>query len=93
MDAEQVRWVAHLSRLRLSDEELGLHAGHLSAVLAFVEQLNQVDTAGVEPLAHPLGMTGVFRDDEPRPSLMVDEALANAPARAGDFFGVPAVLD
>ena len=58
-----------------------------------MDQLKQVKTDGVEPLAHPLKVSNVFRDDAPAPSLRVDEALANAPDRHGDFFGVPAVLD
>ena len=53
----------------------------LSAILDYVDQLQQVNTDGVEPLAHPLPIHNVFRDDEPAPSLPVDEALANAPDR------------
>ena len=55
--------------------------------------MQQVNTDGVEPLAHALEVHNVFRADEPAPSLPVDEALANAPDRRGDFYGVPAVLD
>jgi aspartyl-tRNA(Asn)/glutamyl-tRNA(Gln) amidotransferase subunit C len=90
---EQVGWVAHLARLELSDAELTAMTAQLGAILDYVEQLRQVDTDGVEPLAHPLPLENVFRDDEPVPSLPVDEALANAPDRRGDFYGVPAVLD
>ena len=68
------------------DDELG-------AILDYVDQLQKIDTQGVEPLAHPLPIHNVFRDDEPGPSLGVDEALANAPDRQGDFYGVPAVLE
>jgi aspartyl-tRNA(Asn)/glutamyl-tRNA(Gln) amidotransferase subunit C len=93
MDVEQVRWVAHLGRLALSDAELNAMTAELSAILAYVDQLRGVDVTGVEPLAHPLDVTNNFRDDEPAPSLTIDDALANAPARHGDFFGVPAVLD
>jgi len=93
MDVEQVRWVAHLGRLALSDKELAEMAAELSAILAYVEQLREVDVAGVNPLAHPLEVTNAFRDDAATPPLAVDDALANAPARQGDFFGVPAVLD
>jgi aspartyl-tRNA(Asn)/glutamyl-tRNA(Gln) amidotransferase subunit C len=90
---EQVRWVAHLARLELDDAALDKMARQLSDILAYVDQLRQVDTEGVEPLAHPLPLHNVFRDDEPAPSLPVDEALANAPDRRGDFYGVPAVLE
>jgi len=90
---DQVAWVAHLARLDLAPADRDVTARQLSAILDYVDQLRQVDTAGVEPLAHPLPVHTVFRPDEPRPSLPVDEALANAPERIGDFFGVPAVLD
>jgi aspartyl-tRNA(Asn)/glutamyl-tRNA(Gln) amidotransferase subunit C len=91
--AEQVRWVAHLARLELSDAELTSMTRELGAILEYVDQLQKIDTRGVEPLAHPLPIHNVFREDEPAPSLGVDEALANAPDRQGDFYGVPAVLE
>ena len=93
LTGEHVRWVAHLARLELSDAELETMARQLSAILDYVNQLQQVNTDGVEPLAHPLPLHNVFRDDEPVPSLPVAAALANAPDRRGDFYGVPAVLD
>jgi aspartyl-tRNA(Asn)/glutamyl-tRNA(Gln) amidotransferase subunit C len=90
---DQVRWVAHLARLELTDAELEMMTRQLSAVLDYVEKLQQIDTTGVEPLAHPLPVHNVFREDEPAPSLAVEAALANAPDRRDGFFGVPAVLD
>jgi aspartyl-tRNA(Asn)/glutamyl-tRNA(Gln) amidotransferase subunit C len=93
LTADQVRWVAHLARLEMSDEELTVMTRQLGAILEYVNQLQQVNTDNVEPLAHPLPIHNVFREDEPAPSLPVDAALANAPARRGDFYGVPAVLD
>jgi aspartyl-tRNA(Asn)/glutamyl-tRNA(Gln) amidotransferase subunit C len=90
---EQVSWVAHLARLDLSAADRDRLARQLSAILDYFDQLNRVDTTNVEPLSHPLKVHNVFRADEPRPSLSVDEALANAPDRRGDYFGVPAVLD
>jgi aspartyl-tRNA(Asn)/glutamyl-tRNA(Gln) amidotransferase subunit C len=90
---DQVRWVAHLSRLALSDHELEAMADHLGSVLDYINQLQQVSTEGVEPLAHPLVVQNVFRTDEPAPSLPVEAALANAPARDGDFYAVPPVLE
>jgi aspartyl-tRNA(Asn)/glutamyl-tRNA(Gln) amidotransferase subunit C len=90
---EQVRWVAHLARLELDESALDKMARQLSDILAYVDQLRQVNTDGVEPLAHPLPLQNVFRDDQPGASLPVDEALANAPDRRGDFYGVPAVLE
>jgi len=90
---EQVRWVAHLARLELSDADLETMTRQLSAIIDYVNQLQQVNTQGIEPLAHPLPIHNVFRDDEPAPSLPVEAALANAPNRRDSFYGVPAVLE
>jgi aspartyl-tRNA(Asn)/glutamyl-tRNA(Gln) amidotransferase subunit C len=85
--------VAHLARLELSAAELETMARQLTAILEYVNQLQQVNTDGVEPLAHPLPIHNIFREDKTAPSLPVNEALTNAPDRRGDFYGVPAVLD
>ncbi len=90
---DQVRWVAHLARLDLGEAELETMTRQLSAILEYVDQLQKINTDHVEPLAHPLPIHNVFRDDDPAPSLSVDAALQNAPDRRGDFYGVPAVLD
>ena len=90
---EQVRWVARLARLELSPAELETLTPQLVEILAYVAQLQQVNTEGVEPLAHALDVANVFRPDEPGPSLSASEALANAPRRQEDFFAVPAVLE
>jgi aspartyl-tRNA(Asn)/glutamyl-tRNA(Gln) amidotransferase subunit C len=90
---EQIRWVAHLARLELSEAELATITRQLSAILDYVNQLQEIDTDGVEPLAHPLSVTNVFREDEPAPSLNIDAALANAPDRHQDYYGVPAVME
>jgi aspartyl-tRNA(Asn)/glutamyl-tRNA(Gln) amidotransferase subunit C len=93
LSADDVRWVAQLARLELSEAELGIITSQLRAIVDYVGQLQQVNTAGAEPLAHPLPVQNVFRADEPAPSLPVAEALANAPSRRGDFYAVPAVLE
>ena len=90
---EQVNWVAHLARLELSAADLETMTRQLSSIIDYVTQLQQVNTDRVEPLAHPLPIQNVFRADEPKESLPVDEALANAPDRQDNFYGVPAVLD
>jgi aspartyl-tRNA(Asn)/glutamyl-tRNA(Gln) amidotransferase subunit C len=90
---DQVRKVAQLARLDLAEDDLVRMQHQLSAILDYVAQLQQLDTAGVEPLAHPLPVQNVFRDDELAPSLPVDEALKNAPARSGNYFAVPAVFE
>jgi len=93
MSPEDVRWVAHLARLELHDDELPAMTRHLTSIIDYVNQLQKVNTEGIEPLAHALDVHSVFRDDVPSPSLSVDAALANAPARNGDFYAVPAVLE
>ena len=98
LTASDVRWVAHLARLELSEAELQTMTRQLSAILEYVDQLKQVNTDGVEPMAHALPVHNVFRDDESRPSLSVAEALSNAPdgrtdGRGERFYGVPAVLE
>ncbi len=93
LTGDQVRWVAHLARLEISPEEVELFTEQLSRIVDYVNQLQQANTEGVEPLAHALPIDNVFRPDQASPSLPVDEALANAPDRRGDFYGVPAVLD
>ena len=93
LSLDQVRKVAKLARLELGEADLARTADQLNAILTYVDQLQQVNTDGVEPLAHPLPVQNVFRPDEPAPSLTPDEALRNAPVRHGDYFGVPAVFD
>lgn len=93
LTSSDVAWVAHLARLELTAEELAMMTGQLRTILDYVQQLQEVATDNVEPLAHPLPIHNVFRADEPGESLAVDAALANAPDRHGDFYGVPAVLD
>ena len=93
LSPEEIRWVAHLARLQLSDAELNDMSGQLAAILEYVQQLQRVDTEGIEPLAHPLPVSNVFRADEPVGSLSIDRALANAPKRDQDFFSVPPVLE
>jgi aspartyl-tRNA(Asn)/glutamyl-tRNA(Gln) amidotransferase subunit C len=93
LTADEVRWVAHLARLQLTDAELATMTRQLSAIVEYVDLLKQVNTDGVEPLAHALEVRNVFRADEPGTSLPLDEALANAPQRRGEFYAVPAVLE
>jgi aspartyl-tRNA(Asn)/glutamyl-tRNA(Gln) amidotransferase subunit C len=93
LSVDEVRWVAHLARLELTSAELEMMARQLSSIIDYVNQLQQVDTENVEPLAHPLAIQNIFRDDALAPSWPVDAALANAPDRRGDFYGVPAVLE
>lgn len=93
MTADEVAKVALLARLRLGPGELELFTGQLNAIVGFVEQLGELDTADVEPLAHGVEVRNVFRDDVRGPSLPREDALANAPRRNAEGFLVPAVLE
>ena len=93
LSVDQVRWVAHLARLELAEDEINALTRDLTAIVDYVNQLQSVNTDGVEPLAHAVALTNVFRDDAPSPSLNVDQALANAPQRKDNYYAVPAVLD
>jgi aspartyl-tRNA(Asn)/glutamyl-tRNA(Gln) amidotransferase subunit C len=93
LTGDQVRWVAHLARLELSQQELAVMTEQLNSIVGYVDQLQQLDTKNVEPLAHALPIKNVFREDEPAPSLSTQEALANAPSQKDGFYQVPAVLD
>ena len=93
LTAEEVAKVALLARLRLAPGELELFTGQLNAIVGFVEQLGELDTTNVEPLAHGVEVHNVFRDDVRGPSLPREEALANAPKRNAESFLVPAVLE
>ena len=93
IDSQQVRKVAKLSRLQLSEQEVKEFAGQLSAILEYIEKLNELDTNNVEPLAHCLPISNVFRTDEVKESMGTEKTLANAPQKDGDFFKVPKILD
>ncbi|GIW54427.1 MAG: aspartyl/glutamyl-tRNA(Asn/Gln) amidotransferase subunit C [Nitrospiraceae bacterium] len=89
----EVEKVARLARLELTEAEKDAFGRQLSSILTYMEKLNTYDTAGVEPTATVLGEVNVFREDEVRPSLPVDRALANAPEQADGFFVVPKILE
>jgi aspartyl-tRNA(Asn)/glutamyl-tRNA(Gln) amidotransferase subunit C len=89
---EDVEKVALLARLKLTDDELALMTAQLGQIVEYVEQLGELDTDEVEPMAHAVEVTNVFRPDEPRESLPREAALANAPKADGECYLVPAVL-
>jgi aspartyl-tRNA(Asn)/glutamyl-tRNA(Gln) amidotransferase subunit C len=90
---EEVEKVAHLARLQLSDEEVDRYQEQLSAVLTYVEQLDELALDDVAPTAHAVAQQNVWREDEARPSLPLGDVLRNAPAQAQDQFLIQAVLD
>jgi aspartyl-tRNA(Asn)/glutamyl-tRNA(Gln) amidotransferase subunit C len=89
---EQVRTIGKLSRIELTDEEVPRLAEELGAILDYFDKLQQLDTDGVEPMPHAIELRNVLADDELGASLTPEQALANAPARDGDFFKVPKVI-
>jgi aspartyl-tRNA(Asn)/glutamyl-tRNA(Gln) amidotransferase subunit C len=93
IDENLVRHIALLSRLKPADEEVRLFSEQLSAIVAYMDQLGEVDTSNVQPTAHALPVSSVFRADSPHVPMMPDDALSNAPQRDGHFFALPKVLD
>jgi len=90
---EDVEYVARLARIELTEDEKRTLTSQLSSILDHIEKLNELDIEGVGPTFHVLDVTNVFREDEVRPSLPTEETLKNAPARDGDFFKVPKILE
>ncbi len=88
----EVEKVSLLARLRLSEEELEKMTAQMGAILEYFALLKQVDTEGVQPMAHALDVSDVFRPDRVGPSLDRELALANAPHRDAECYLVPAVL-
>ena len=90
---EDVEHVAHLARLHLTDDEVDRMQTQLSNILEAIETLRDVDTSRVGPTASVIQLENVMREDEPRPALTRDAALANAPLRDDPFLRVPTVLE
>jgi aspartyl-tRNA(Asn)/glutamyl-tRNA(Gln) amidotransferase subunit C len=93
IERTDVEHVARLARLHLADEELERMRAQLDRILAYIDKLRELDVEGVEPTSHAVPLVNVMRDDEPRPCLPRDEALANAPDRAGELFRVPRIIE
>ena len=93
LSAEDVRAIADLARLELSDDDVARYQRQLSAILDYFQKLEELDTSRVDPTSSMLPLTNVMRRDEAGPALAVDEALANAPDSDGEQFRVRAVLD
>ena len=90
---KDVEHVASLARLSFTDEEKQRLTRQLNDILAYMEQLNSLDTTHVEPLSHVIEVNNVFRDDVLTPCLTREEALLNAPAKTDKFFKVPKVIE
>lgn len=90
---EEVRHIAELAKLGITDEEVEQLSQQLSAILEYAEMINRLDTDAIPPTAQVMELRNVMRDDEPRPSLPAEEVLANAPHREDDRFQVHAILE
>jgi len=90
MDIEKV---ARLARLELSEEEKETFGNQLEQILTYMEQLNRLDTAGVEPTSHAIPVYNVFREDEVKPSFLQEEVLAIAPDEEDGHFKVPRIIE
>jgi len=89
---KDVRYVAKLSRLEVTDEEVTNYTRQLSSILGYIEQLNALDTKDVEPLSHVLDLKNVFREDVVTPSLTQAQVLSNAPEPQSGHFKVPKIM-
>lgn len=89
---DEVRHVASLARLALSDDEVAALAPQLSAILDYADHVGEVAAADVPPTTHPFALTNVTRPDEPRPSMPREDVLAMAPMVERDRFGVPRIV-
>jgi aspartyl-tRNA(Asn)/glutamyl-tRNA(Gln) amidotransferase subunit C len=90
---EEVAHVAYLARLELTEEERKLFTTQLDSILGHFRRLQELDTEGVPPTSHAINMENVLRDDVVTESLPVEDVLANAPHRDGDFFLVPRIVE
>ena len=86
-------YVAELARLELTEEEKAVFQPQLEKIIGYVEKISQVDVSDVEPMRHGKELVNAFREDEVRPSMNRDDALANAPARTGDEFLLPKIVE
>ena len=95
MSAENfdVQYIARLARIELTDAEEQKLGPQLNNILGYIEKLKEIDVSDVEPTAHAVPMVNVTRPDEVRPGLSNDEALRNAPAKAGGLFIVPKIVE
>ncbi len=88
-----VAYVAELARLELTDEEKSVFQPQLENIVKYVEKISEVDVEGVEPMMHGRPLVNAFREDVGRPPLDREAALSNAPARVGDEFLLPKIVE
>lgn len=90
---DDVIYVAKLARLKVESDELDRYASQLSSIFSHIDKISELDLTGVDPTSHVIGLANIFREDEPRPSVDRDEALANGPDVERGAFRVPPILE
>jgi aspartyl-tRNA(Asn)/glutamyl-tRNA(Gln) amidotransferase subunit C len=93
LSPDTFKYVADLSRIELTPQELEKLSLQLQTILGFIDQLSQANIAGIEPTSHILPLSNVLREDNPKGSLPIEETLANAPQKKDNFFVVPKVIE
>ncbi len=93
ISVEQVKHVAHLARLAITEDEAEKFTKQLDAIISFAEQLNELDTDNVEPTSHVLELKNVLREDIPQAGLPREEVLKNAPEHRDGQIKVPAIIE
>ncbi|MBM7604810.1 Asp-tRNA(Asn)/Glu-tRNA(Gln) amidotransferase subunit GatC [Metabacillus litoralis] len=93
ISTDQVKHVANLARLAITDDEAVLLTQQLDAIITFAEQLNEVDTENVKPTSHVLDMKNIMREDIPKKGLDNEEVVKNAPDHADGYIRVPSILE
>jgi len=89
----EIEHIALLARLKLTEEEKRLFSKQVGSIIEYINKLNELGTANVEPTSHVLPLKNVFREDKLRPSLSRDKALQNAPDRNDRFYRVPKIIE
>lgn len=89
---KEVKYIADLARLELTNNELEEYTFQLNKILEYVEKLNKVNTENIEPLSHPIEAVNIFREDIVKSSINREDALKNAPSKDEEFFKVPKVI-
>jgi aspartyl-tRNA(Asn)/glutamyl-tRNA(Gln) amidotransferase subunit C len=90
---KDVEHVARLARLHLAPADLKVMTSQMDAMLGYVDKLNELDTSGIEPMAHAVPMSNAFREDEITEPIGVEQALQNAPQRNDNYFKVPKIIE
>jgi aspartyl-tRNA(Asn)/glutamyl-tRNA(Gln) amidotransferase subunit C len=88
-----IEHLSRLARVALTEEEKSRYGEQLDSILHYVEKLNELDTAGIEPTSHVISISNVMREDTLRPSLGREDALMNAPDRTDTFYRVPKIIE